>query len=126
MAGARFRLAREFTFDAAHRLPGVPEGHKCGRLHGHTFRVELIFEGEVDEAAGWVMDFADITRAFAPCLEKLDHRYLNEVEGLENPTVENIARWVWVRVKRTLPLLLQVNVTEAETSRCEYQGPVDS
>jgi 6-pyruvoyltetrahydropterin/6-carboxytetrahydropterin synthase len=115
-------LVREFAFDAAHRLPGVPANHKCGRLHGHTFRVELICEGEVDRDAGWVLDFADIKRAFAPFLEELDHRYLNEIEGLGNPTVENIARWIWVRVRPGLPSLSQVNVAEAEASRCEYRG----
>ncbi len=122
MAGARFLLVRGFTIDAAHRLPGVPAGHKCGRLHGHTFRVELICEGEAQQHAGWVVDFADIKRAFAPFLEELDHRYLNEIEGLENPTVENIARWLWVRVKPELPSLSQVNVAEADTARCEYRG----
>lgn len=103
-------------------MPNVPPGHKCGRLHGHSFRVELVCEGEIDQDAGWLSDFADIKQAFAPCLEQLDHRYLNEVEGLENPTVENIARWIWMRVKPTLPLLSKVNVAETGTSRCEYCG----
>ena len=116
------RLAREFTFEAAHCLPGVPEGHKCARVHGHSFRVELLCEGEIDPDAGWLIDFADIKRAFAPVLEQLDHRYLNDIEGLENPTVENIARWIWNRAKPVLPLLAQVNVAETLTSRCEYRG----
>ena len=122
VAEARFRLTREFTFDAAHRLPGVPVDHKCGRLHGHTFRVELTCEGEVDRNTGWVLDFAEIKNAFSPYLEELDHRYLNEIEGLQNPTVENIARWIWVRIKPKLPSLFQVNVAEADASRCEYRG----
>ena len=118
----RVRLARGFTFEAAHRLPHAPPGHKCSRLHGHSFRVDLICEGEIDADAGWLLDFAEIKRAFAPLLEQLDHRYLNEIEGLENPTAENLARWVYLRVKPALPLLAQVNVAETCTLRCEYRG----
>ena len=116
------RLVRGFTFDAAHRLPHVPEGHACRRLHGHRFDVELVCEGEIDEETGWLIDFADIKRAFAPLLEQLDHRCLNDIEGLENPTAENIARWIWVRMKPGLPLLSQVNVAETRGARCEYRG----
>lgn len=121
-AGNTVRLAREFTFEAAHRLPNAPPGHKCLRLHGHSFRLELICEGEIDPAAGWLVDFADIKRAFEPMLDRLDHHYLNEVEGLENPTAENIARWVWCGLKPVLPMLAQVNVAETCTARCEYRG----
>jgi 6-pyruvoyltetrahydropterin/6-carboxytetrahydropterin synthase len=116
------RLAREFTFEAAHRLPNVPEGHKCARLHGHSFKVELVCEGNVDPKLGWLIDFADIKAAFGPLHDQLDHRYLNDIDGLENPTAENLARWIWVRVKKTLPLLTQVNVAETCHSRCEYRG----
>lgn len=116
------RLAREFTFEAAHRLPHVPEGHKCARLHGHSFKVELICEGNVDPQSGWLMDFADLKKAFEPLHEQLDHQYLNEIDGLENPTAENLARWIWVRAKKKLPLLTQVNVAETCHSRCEYRG----
>ncbi|RME36917.1 MAG: 6-carboxytetrahydropterin synthase QueD [Planctomycetota bacterium] len=121
-ASRRVRLVRAFTFEAAHRLPHAPEGHKCRRLHGHSFRVELVCEGEADPQSGWLLDFAEIKRAFQPFLERLDHRYLNEVEGLENPTAENIARWIWIRVKPALPCLAQVNVAETCTARCEYRG----
>ena len=121
-ASRRVRIARSFTFEAAHRLPALPPGHKCERLHGHSFRVELVCEGEIDPKTGWLIDFAEIKRVFAPFLERLDHRYLNEIDGLENPTAENIARWIWTRVKPVLPLLHQVNVAETCTSRCEYRG----
>ena len=121
-ASRRVRIARSFTFEAAHRLPNLPPGHKCERLHGHSFRVELVCEGEADPTTGWLVDFADIKRAFAPGLERLDHRYLNEVDGLENPTAENLARWIWTRMKPVLPHLSQVNVAETCTSRCEYRG----
>src|SRR6202171_5800477 len=94
----RLELFKEFTFEAAHRLPCVPPGHKCARLHGHSFRVEVHIHGPVDSDLGWVRDFADIKEAFAPIHDLLDHRYLNEVEGLENPTSENVARWIWLRL----------------------------
>jgi queuosine biosynthesis protein QueD len=118
----RVHLAREFTFEAAHRLPHVPAGHKCARLHGHSFKVELVCEGDVDSKLGWLVDFADLKAAFEPLHNQLDHNYLNDIDGLENPTAENLARWIWVRVKKTLPLLSQVNVAETCHSRCEYRG----
>ena len=104
------------------RLVGSPAGHKCSRLHGHSFRVELVCEGEAGAESGWLLDFAEIKRAFGPFLEELDHHYLNEVEGLENPTAENLARWIWVRVKPGLPVLTQVNIAETCSTRCEYRG----
>ena len=113
---------RDFTFEAAHRLPNAPAGHRCRQVHGHSFEVEIACEGEIDPEAGWLIDFADIKQAFEPLLEQLDHRYLNEIDGLENPTAENIARWIWARLKPTLPLLSQVTVAEKPTSRCEYRG----
>ena len=115
---------REFSFEAAHRLPNVPEGHKCARLHGHSFRVEVHVAGPVDPALGWVVDFADIKDAFAPVHESLDHRYLNEIEGLENPTSENLAVWIWDRLSSTGAVALsRVVVRETCTSGCVYEGP---
>lgn len=116
-------LFKAFTLEAAHRLPHVPEGHKCARLHGHSFRVEIHVSGEVGAETGWVMDFADIKAAFRPLYDRLDHHYLNEVEGLENPTSERLAMWIWDRLKPTLPLLSAVVVHETCTSGCRYQGP---
>lgn len=118
----RVRLVRDFAFDAAHRLPCAPPGHACGRVHGHSFGVQIACEGEIDPEAGWLIDFAEIERALRPLLDQLDHQYLNEIEGLENPTAEHIARWIWVRLKPRLPLLAQVTVAEKSTSRCEYSG----
>ena len=115
-------IFKEFTFEAAHRLPHVPEGHKCARLHGHSFRVELHVSGPVDPAAGWVMDFAEIKAAFKPFYEQLDHHYLNEIEGLENPTSEVLARWIWNRIQPALPGLSKVVVRETCTSGCVYRG----
>ena len=114
-------IFREFTFEAAHRLPHVPEGHKCARLHGHSYRVEIHVTGNVRPETGWVMDFAEIKAAFEPLLDLLDHRYLNEVKGLDNPTSENLARWIWPRLTDSLPLSAVV-VRETCTSGCIYRG----
>ena len=115
-------IFRAFTIEAAHRLPNVPAGHKCARLHGHSFRIELQVSGEVDAASGWVMDFADVKAAFQPTYDRLDHHYLNEIPGLENPTSENLARWIWNEMKPLLPLLSKVTVHETCTSGCVYDG----
>ncbi|WP_414712520.1 6-carboxytetrahydropterin synthase QueD [Sphingobium sp.] len=112
-----------FQIEAAHRLPHVPAGHKCARLHGHSFRIEIHLSGPVDPHAGWVMDFADLKTVFAPVHERLDHRLLNDVPGLENPTSENLARWIWDQLAPNLPLLSRVVVHETCTSGCSYAGP---
>ncbi len=111
-----------FTIEAAHQLPNVPEGHKCRRLHGHSFRIEVHVSGPVDAQAGWVQDFADVSEAFQPLFKQLDHYYLNEIEGLENPTSENLAQWIWVRLQPDLPLLSKVVVQETCTAGCIYSG----
>ncbi|RMF57746.1 MAG: 6-carboxytetrahydropterin synthase QueD [Calditrichaeota bacterium] len=115
-------IFKEFTFEAAHHLPKVPEGHKCRRLHGHSFRVRIYVQGKVESESGWVMDFAEIKQAFKPLYKQLDHHYLNEIEGLENPTSENIARWIWKRLKPELPMLSRIVVHETCTAGCEYHG----
>ena len=115
-------LRRTFQFEAAHRLPHVPPGHKCARLHGHSFQVEVVVEGPVDPHLGWVMDYADIKAAFAPLYQRLDHHFLNEIPGLENPTSERIAEWIWSQLKPTLPLLAEVVVAETCTTRCVFRG----
>ena len=112
----------ELGFEAAHRLPHVPEGHKCARLHGHSFRLVVHVEGPVGDDTGWVVDFADVRAACEPLREQLDHHYLNEIEGLENPTSENVARWIWARLAPTLPGLAAVTVRETCTSGCTYRG----
>ena len=113
---------KEFTIEAAHRLPNVAEGHKCARLHGHSFRIEVHVGGPVGARSGWIMDFADLTDAFAPVFDSLDHRYLNDVPGLENPTSEVLARWIWDRLAPALADLDQVVVRETCTSGCAYRG----
>lgn len=118
----RIELSRDYCFEAAHRLPRVPDGHKCKRLHGHSYRVEVRIEGEVDEATGFLMDFAEVDRVLDPVVALLDHQYLNEIEGLENPTSEVLAGWLWMRIRPALPLLAQVTVSETSDSRCTYRG----
>lgn len=115
-------IFKTFTIEAAHRLPNVPPEHKCARLHGHSFRIEIHVAGEPGVESGWVMDFADIKSAFQPLFDALDHRYLNDIEGLDNPTSERLAMWVWERLKPALPSLSEVVVHETCTSGCRYRG----
>lgn len=114
-------ISKAFTFEAAHRLPNVPDGHKCKRLHGHSYRVELRVEAPADPGTGWVMDFGDITAVFRPVLGQLDHYYLNDIPGLENPTSETLAKWIWERLAHLLPLS-GVLISETCTSGCVYAG----
>lgn len=113
---------KEFSLESAHRLPNVPADHKCARLHGHSFKVEVHVAGPLDPKLGWVVDFADIGVAWRPVHDALDHRCLNDVPGLENPTSELLARWIWARLKPTLPVLSKVVVRETCTSGCAYTG----
>lgn len=115
-------LRKTFQFEAAHRLPNVPPEHKCARLHGHSFRVEVAVAGECDPVMGWVMDYADVSAAFKPILDRLDHYYLNDIPGLENATSEHLARWIWEKLKPTLPQLVEIVVAETCQSRCIYRG----
>jgi 6-pyruvoyltetrahydropterin/6-carboxytetrahydropterin synthase len=118
----KMELRKTFQFEAAHLLPHLPEAHKCRRLHGHSFQAEIAVSGDCDPKLGWVMDYAEMKEAFRPLWEQLDHYYLNEIAGLENPTSENIARWIWDRLKPKLPLLTEVVIAETCTSRCVYRG----
>lgn len=118
----KVELAKEFRFEAAHYLPNVPDGHKCRRMHGHSFRGEIYIRGEVDENTGWLIDFADIQKVMRPIVDQLDHYLLNEIPGLENPTSENIAAWLWKEVEPKLPMLFRITLEETCTSRCNYYG----
>ena len=116
------KIAQAFTFEAAHRLPNVPKTHKCHNLHGHSYRVVLRLKGPVDAHTGFVVDFFDVENAFNPLLERLDHACLNDIEGLENPTAENIAVWIWERMRPQLDLLDEVVVYETADCWAEYDG----
>ena len=119
----RVELTKEFTFEAAHRLPRVPVGHKCHRMHGHGFRVEIVVAGEIDAAMGWLVDYAEITALVDPIIRgELDHRTLNDVAGLENPTSELLCVWLWQRLESSLPGLSSITVHETCTARCTYRG----
>jgi queuosine biosynthesis protein QueD len=118
-----FELAKTFRFESAHLLPHVPEGHKCGRLHGHSFRVEVVVTGAADPHTGWVVDYGDITAVVRPIVDQLDHRYLNEIAGLENPTSEVLCAWLWRHLALKLPDLSAITVRETCTTACTYRGP---
>ncbi len=122
----KVRLFKDFSFEAAHRLPNVPVGHKCGRLHGHSFKVRVVLEGPVDEKFGWLIDFAEIKQAFRPLHDQLDHYYLNDIDGLVNPTSEILAVWIWERLKPSLPHLFEVTVYETCTAGTTYGGEEQS
>jgi 6-pyruvoyltetrahydropterin/6-carboxytetrahydropterin synthase len=115
-------IFKVFQIEAAHRLPNVPAGHKCARLHGHSFRIEVHVRGDLDPTLGWVMDFADLKREFQPLFDQLDHRYLNDVPGLENPTSERLAQWIWNALKPAVPQLHRIIVHETCTAGCSYFG----
>jgi len=116
------QIFKQFRIEAAHRLPNVPEGHKCARLHGHSFLIELRLEGPLDPQLGWVMDFADVKAAFEPLYRQLDHHYLNDIAGLDNPTSERLAVWIWERLKPGLPQLAEIVVHETCTAGSRYSG----
>lgn len=118
----RVQLSRSFRFEAAHHLPTFPPGHKCRQMHGHSFRVEIRLEGEVDEKRGYLIDYGEIRDACNPIRHQLDHKILNEIPGLENPTAEMLARWIWQQLKPALPLLSAVVIHETEANVCTYTG----
>jgi 6-pyruvoyltetrahydropterin/6-carboxytetrahydropterin synthase len=112
-----------YAIEAARRLPRLPENHPCARLHGHSFRVEVHVSGPLDPELDWVLDFADVDLAWRPIHQALDHRYLNDIPGLENPTSERLAIWIWERLWPRLPGLTRVIIQETERSGCVYRGP---
>jgi 6-pyruvoyltetrahydropterin/6-carboxytetrahydropterin synthase len=116
------KITQAFSFEAAHRLPRVPPSHRCHRMHGHSYRVEVRLEAEVNPATGFVVDFFDVERVFAPLLAELDHHCLNDIEGLDNPTAEIIAIWLWERIRPSLPSLSAVIVYETPNCWAEYNG----
>ena len=115
-------IFKDFTFEAAHHLPNVPVGHKCARLHGHSFHLRVVVQGQPGAESGWIMDFGDISDTCKPVLKQLDHYYLNEIAGLENPTSENLARWIWQHLKPLLPALARIEIRETCSSGCIYAG----
>ena len=118
----KVELVKEYRFESAHKLPRVPPGHKCARLHGHSFKIEIVIAGEVDSKTGWFIDYGELDRIWQPLHDRLDHNYLNEIEGLENPTSEVLSQWIFDRVRRDLPSLQAITVFETCDARCTYRG----
>ena len=118
----KVRLTKDFILEAAQSLTKVPEGHKCARLHGHTFTIEISVEGEVNPDTGWLYDHALISAAMRPIIEELDHSYLNDVPGLENPTLEVMCQWFWKKLSPLLPGLSEITLHETPRASCTYRG----
>ncbi len=116
------KIFKSFTFDSAHFLPNVPDDHKCKQMHGHTYHLTVYAEGELIEDLNWVIDFTDLKKVVDPIIKSIDHKMLNDIEGLENPTCEAIAVWLWNRIKPNLPILTQIQLNETPTSGVIYEG----
>ena len=115
-------IYKTFTFDSAHFLPNVPEGHKCKNMHGHTYRLTVFIDGKITEPYGWVIDYTDLKKHLRSIINQLDHHCLNDLEGLENPTSENLAVWLWNRIKLLIPGLKRIELNETATSGVIYEG----
>ena len=116
------QIFKKFTFDSAHALPNVPDGHKCKNVHGHTYHLTLFLESEIDSEMGWVMDFADVKEIMNPVMTQIDHKFLNDIEGLENPTCEIFVKWIWDRLIGSMPQLVKIELYETPTSGAIYEG----
>lgn len=119
---SRFELIHTIRFEAARKLTRVPPGHPCGKLYGLAFYLDIHVEGAMDPATGFVIDFGDIEAAFQPLYAQLDHNYLNDLEGLDNPTSEVLVQWIWDRLKPVLPALTTLTLRENDVSRVVYRG----
>lgn len=115
-------IYKQFSFDSAHFLPKVPKGHKCAELHGHTYKLTVFFEGDLDEEKGWLIDFNELKRIIDPLIVLVDHKLLNNIPGLENPTSELLANWFWTKIKPELPLLKRIELNETPSSGVIYEG----
>jgi 6-pyruvoyltetrahydropterin/6-carboxytetrahydropterin synthase len=115
-------IYKEFAFDSAHFLPNVPDGHKCKNMHGHTYRLRVCIKGEPDPHLGWLMDFKDLKDIVCKVTDQLDHKLINDVPGLENPTAENITIWIWKQIRPLLPLLSRIELYETPTTGVIYAG----
>jgi len=115
-------IYKEFSFDSAHFLPYVPDGHKCKNMHGHTYRLRVFIEGQPDPRLGWVMDFKELKDVVSIVIDQLDHKLINDIDGLDNPTAENITIWIWQQIKPLLPLLSRIELYETPTTGVIYKG----
>lgn len=116
-------ITQSFGFEAAHRQPLAPAGHPNARVHGHSFLAEVTLRGEPGSTTGMIRDFADIARALETVRDKLDHRFLNDIAGLETPTLETLARWIWRELAPALPGLARVTVRRPALGQsCAYEA----
>ena len=115
-------IYKEFAFDSAHFLPNVPEGHKCKNMHGHTYRLRVCIKGEPDPHLGWLMDFKDLKDVVSKVIDQMDHKLINDIPGLENPTAENITIWIWKQIRPLLPLLSRIELYETPKTGVIYTG----
>jgi len=115
-------IYKEFSFDSAHFLPNVPDGHKCKNMHGHTYRLRVVLTGQTDPVLGWIMDFKELKDAVSPVIDQLDHKLINDIKGLENPTAENITVWIWNKIKPSLQQLSRIELYETPTTGVIYSG----
>lgn len=115
-------IFKQFTFDSAHFLPNVPDDHKCKQIHGHTYKLTIFIEGPLDEKLGWVADFAVVKRDIKAIIDIVDHKMLNDIPGLENPTCELLGKWLWDKIKVQIPLLKRIELNETPTSGVVYEG----
>jgi 6-pyruvoyltetrahydropterin/6-carboxytetrahydropterin synthase len=116
------KIFKDFRFEAAHYLPNVPEDHQCRRMHGHSYRLRVVINGRLGKESGWVMDFAELKSIVGPLIDSLDHRCLNDIPGLENPTAEQLAIWIWDKTKPQLSALAEIQLNETESSGVIYNG----
>jgi 6-pyruvoyltetrahydropterin/6-carboxytetrahydropterin synthase len=121
------RIYKEFTFEAAHFLPSAPEGHPNARIHGHSFRVRITVDGEPDSETGLLIHFDDLKTALDDLRGTLDHNFLNNIEGLENPTLELISKWLWDQLHNRVPGLAEIALSRDTCHEgCIYTGPGNS
>ena len=111
-----------FAIEAARSLPNLPDNHPCKNVHGHSFKIIITVDGAIQKVSGFVMDFSDIDIAFKSIFKILDHSYLNDIKGLENPSSENLCKWIWERLSNTLPTLKKIEIKETDLTGCIYKG----
>ncbi len=116
----KFELKQHFQIESARFLPKLEKSHPCSRMHGHSFKIILTLVGSLDPVVGWVIDYNEIQERMKPILDRIDHRVLNEVPGLENPTSEYLAKWLYDQARAVLPTLNRVTVAETPATECSY------
>lgn len=116
----KYELKQHFHIESARFLPHLPKSHPCANMHGHSFKIILQLKGELQPQVGWVMDYHEISLVMAPLLKQLDHKVLNEVPGLENPTSELLAKWIYEKARLSIPLLQSVTIMETTSTECKY------